>query len=71
MARHPFDPVSAVLGIITVVGGLLVALGEAADVDTTGSWWLIAAAVLVGLVIIPWRRRAAFSPSATLPGDEA
>jgi hypothetical protein len=72
MARHPFDPVSAVLGILTILGGLLVVLGEAADVDTTGSWWFTAAAILAGLAIIPWRRRpTSITPAAPVPADEA
>ena len=29
--RHPFDPVSAALGVLAVLAGLLVTLGEAAD----------------------------------------
>ena len=72
MDRHPFDPVSAVGGIIAVVAGLLVLLGEAADLDAAGSWWLSGAAVLVGLAIIPWRRRPTpVAAAAPVPGDEA
>jgi hypothetical protein len=56
--RHPFDPISAALGILAVTAGLLVALGEVADVDTGGPWWAAAAAGLIGLAIIPWRRGA-------------
>ena len=59
MPRHPFDPVSAVLGVLAIVAGLLVAVGEAADFDTSGPWWVAAAAVLIGLALIPWRRRTA------------
>ena len=58
MHRHPFDPVSAVLGILAVAVGLLVALGELVDLDAAGPWWLAVAAGLVGAAIIPWRRRA-------------
>ena len=57
MPRHPFDPVSAALGILAVTAALLVACNEVAHLDTRGPWWLAAAAVLVGLAIIPWRRR--------------
>lgn len=72
MDRHPFDPVSAVLGILAVLAGLLVVLGEAADVDTTGAWWLTGAAILVGVAIIPWRHRSGPVPAtATVPADEA
>jgi len=59
MQRHPFDPVAAALGILAIAAGLLVALGEAVDLQTDGRWWLAGAAVLVGLAIIPWRRPAA------------
>ncbi|MET0326946.1 MAG: hypothetical protein ABW219_17150 [Ilumatobacteraceae bacterium] len=58
MSRHPFDPVSAVLGVLALTAGLLVVVGDAVDVDTGGGRWIAVAAVLVGLMIIPWRRRA-------------
>jgi hypothetical protein len=57
--RHPFDLVSAALGVLAVAVGSLVALGQLADLDRRGPWWLAGAAVLVGLAIIPWRRRTA------------
>jgi hypothetical protein len=57
MRRHPFDPVSAALGILSLVAGLVVLFGEAADVDTRGGGWIAVGAVLVGLAIIPWRRQ--------------
>jgi drug/metabolite transporter (DMT)-like permease len=66
--RHPFDPVSAVLGVLAAVAGILVTVG--ADVDTDGPWWLAAAAVLVGLAVIPWRRRSS-SPPPAVPVDDA
>ena len=66
MPRHPFDPVSAVLGILALAAGLLVAAGEVAHLDTRGPWWLAAATVLVGLAIIPWRRQGR-SNAADLP----
>ena len=61
--RHPFDPVSAALGVLAVLAGLLVALGDAADLDASGPWWLAAAAVVIGLAVIPWRRAAAADPA--------
>jgi hypothetical protein len=57
MHRHPFDPLSAVLGVIAVVAGLLVAVGEAVDLDVNVAWLFTAAAILIGLAIIPWQRR--------------
>jgi len=63
MHRHPFDPVSAVLGILAVAAGLLVALGELVDLDAAGPGWLAVAAVLVGAAIIPWRGRASSAAS--------
>ena len=63
MRRHSFDPMSAVLGVIAVVAGLFVAVGEAVDLDVNWAWLITAAAVLIGLAIIPWQRRAP-SPAA-------
>ena len=72
MSRHPFDPVSAALGIFALVAGLFVMLGEAADVDARGPWWIAGAAVLVGLAIIPWRRGSDVDvPPANAPTDDA
>lgn len=72
MRRHSFDPVSAALGIFAVVAGLFVMLGEAAEVDARGPWWIAGAAVLVGLAIIPWRRGPAKDvSSANAPTEDA
>ena len=49
MPRHPFDPVSAALGILSLVAGVLALLGDAARLDTRGGGWIAVAAVLVGL----------------------
>ena len=68
MHRHPFDPVSAVLGILTITAGLLVALGGFGDLDSGAPWWLAAAAALAGLAIIPWRRRPSTGGDPT-PGS--
>jgi type VI protein secretion system component VasK len=59
MRRHSFDPMSAVLGVIAVVAGLFVAVGEAVDLDVNWAWLITAAAILVGLAIIPWTWSAA------------
>jgi hypothetical protein len=52
--RHPFDPVSAVLGVLAVALGVLVAIRSLGGFDTAGGWWLAAAAAAVGVAIIPW-----------------
>ena len=57
MQRHQFDPISAVLGVLAVVLGLLVLTGELAAFDSDGVWWIAVAGVIVGLAIIPWRGR--------------
>ena len=58
MSRHVFDPVSAVLGVLAVVAGLLVAVGQAVDLDINTAWLIAAAAILIGVAIIPWRGSA-------------
>ena len=57
MRRHPFDSVSAALGALAIALGVLVVSGEAGSFDARGGWWVAAAGVIVGLAIIPWRRR--------------
>ena len=71
MDRHPFDPLSAALGILAVAAGLLVALGAGDELGTSGPWWFAAAIGVVGLLIIPWRRQASEVPGAdaAAPGD--
>lgn len=58
MQRHPFDLVSAALGVLAVALGVLVLSGELGEFDTEGAWWLAFAALVVGVAIIPWRRRS-------------
>jgi hypothetical protein len=71
MERHPLDPVSVAFGIVAVAAGFAVALGDAVDWDAGGSWWLAAVAALVGLAIIPWRRRRPVAdPAAGAPATE-
>jgi hypothetical protein len=57
MQRHSFDPVSAAIGVLAVILGLLVLTGELSGFDSEGGWWIAVAAVIVGLAIIPWRGR--------------
>ena len=56
MPRHPFDPISAVLGILAVTTGLFVLLGAPVDVDNHGGGWIAVLIGLIGLAIIPWHR---------------
>jgi hypothetical protein len=60
MERHPFDPVSAAMGVLIVGLGVLVAIDALDGVDAQG-WWFALATLVVGLAIVPWRlpRRAA------------
>lgn len=55
--RHRFDPISGALGVIAVVLGALVVSGQLAGVGGESGWWIAVAAVIIGLAIIPWRRR--------------
>ena len=55
MQRHPVDPLSGALGLLTVALGVLVASGHLRDFHRSGAWWLLLAAVVIGLAIVPWR----------------
>ena len=65
MQRHPFDPVSAVLGVLAVALGVLVATRSLGGFDTAGGWWLAAAAAAVGVAIIPWNLLGAPRPETS------
>jgi hypothetical protein len=62
MQRHSFDPVSAALGVLAVALGVLVVTGQLGSFDTDGAWWIALAALVIGLAIIPWRRRSVDEP---------
>jgi hypothetical protein len=73
MQRHPFDPVSAALGALVIVLGLLVALDALdalGDANGSGGWWFTAAAAVVGLAILPWRRGRSAGDELDVPADE-
>ena len=56
---HPFDAISAVLGILACLAGLLVVTASA-DIfaaDDAGVW-VAAAAIAIGTALLPWGRRA-------------
>ena len=52
MRSHPFDPVSAALGLVAGAIGALVALGGTDSIDT--GWWLALGALVLGLGLVPW-----------------
>ena len=54
MRSHPFDAVSAALGLIVVATGAVVALDGTDAIDT--GWWLALGALVLGLGLIPWTR---------------
>jgi MYXO-CTERM domain-containing protein len=55
--RHPVDPLSAALGIIAVVLGVLVATDQLDELGSDTGAWITAAVLLVGLGLLPWSRR--------------
>jgi hypothetical protein len=57
MQRHPVDPVSAAMGLLAVALGVLVVAGALDDVDTNGGWWLVIAAIVIGVALVPWTWR--------------
>ncbi len=57
MQRHPIDPVSAVLGVLAGVLGVLVATRSFGGFGTVGGWWLAGAAAVVGVALLPWNAR--------------
>ena len=57
MARHPFDFLSAALGVVAVGLGVLVSTASIDRVDTDLGWWFALAALVLGLGLIPWNRR--------------
>jgi len=68
--RHPFDPVSAVLGVLAIALGILVATRSLGGFDTAGGWWLAAAAAAVGVAIIPWSLLGARASREEVDGAE-
>ena len=58
MKRHPIDQVSAVLGVVTIAIGIAVIGGaHPADLQSDGGTWVAAAALLLGVGLVPWRHR--------------
>ena len=57
MKRHPFQPFTALLGIALVVLGVLVAVFGFEELGDDVLVWAAVAAGVVGVALIPWRRR--------------
>lgn len=57
MTAHRFDPLSAVLGIVAVITGVLVILGSTDPLSTNLGPWLTLGALAIGVALLPWSRR--------------
>jgi len=68
MRSHPFDAVSAALGLILVAIGAVVAVDGSDAIDT--GWWLALGALVLGLGLIPWTRSRRPDSDADLAPDE-
>ena len=59
MNAHRFDPVSAALGVVATGAGAAVIVGASDAIDSTASGvWIAAIALAIGVVLLPWGRRA-------------
>lgn len=65
MPRHPFQPLAAAVGVVLVALGLVVAMSCVERLHESPVVWFAAAAVVLGLGMIPWTRR----PPAGTDGD--
>ncbi len=74
MNRHPFEPLSAALGIIVIAIGLAVMTGSIDTISSNGGAWLAVAALVLGLGLIPRAPRRITpevdSPSGIDPPNE-
>ena len=60
MQRHRFDPLSFALGLVAIGVAVAVIAGRVLDTDRSANGaWLAIGALVVGLGLIPWNRRAA------------
>jgi hypothetical protein len=57
MTAHRFDPLSAVLGIVAIVTGVLVMLGDTNPLSSDFGPWIAIGALAIGIALLPWRRR--------------
>ena len=71
MSTHRFDPVSALLAVIAIAGGLTVVLGVAAPTTHIDRGvWVAVVALLAGLALVPWGRRQHRTDASTGTGVE-
>jgi hypothetical protein len=62
---HPFRPLDAVLGLALIAVGVLVAVFGFEDLDEDNVFiWLVIAAGILGLSLLPWPHRRAAAPVA-------
>jgi hypothetical protein len=73
VTRHRFDLIAAALGVIAVTIGLVVATGAVDSMDAGDGWWFAVGALVLGIALIPWSRRAdgVAAPGETVPGETA
>lgn len=57
MAAHRFDPLSAVLGIVAIVTGVLVVLGDTNPLSSNFGPWIAIGVLAIGIALLPWGRR--------------
>lgn len=56
MTAHRFDPPSAVLGIVAIITGVLVMLGDTDPLSTNLGPWIAIGALAIGVALLPWSR---------------
>ena len=57
MKAHRFDPLSAILGIASIVIGSFVMLGDADPLSSNLGPWLATGVLGIGIALLPWSRR--------------
>ena len=67
---HPIDPLSAVLGVVTITVGILVMTDTWHRIDDDGGWWFAVGALVVGLGLIPWNRASSSDEKEVVEMEE-
>jgi len=68
MQSHRFDPVSAILGLIALVAGIMVMSGATVPFDADVGPWLAVVALAFGVVLLPWGMRRGVRTTSDTPG---